>query len=183
VSDHEPTSSRAEATSLRGLGLFSICLGAAGLGIGSMAYGMIFFQRAMFAKIGDLDPNYAETQGDAMVQLFDQLHGLMQIHMPIWAVGGVVLLVLGVLMRRGNRKAAVGVIVVSALALLEIAYYSWASSVLMADMPGFDDAALQEVGFDLEAMMASSAILNFLFMAAPPALLAFLTARELRRGG
>lgn len=169
---------KAEAGSLRGLGLFSLCLGIAALGIGGLAFAMIGFQRAMFAKIEEVDPNFSNGDADMMLGMFDRLHGLMAVHMPIFAVGGVALIVLGVMMRRGSRRAGVGVVIVSGLAVLELAYYSWASMSLMADSPMSSDA---DMPFDFDRMMTYSAIMNFVFVAAPPVLLGILTARALRR--
>ncbi len=173
------SSGKAEASSLRGLGLFSLCLGIAALSIGGLAFAMVGVQRAMFAKMEQLDPNFSSSDADMMLGIFDRMHGLMAVHMPIWAVGGVALIVLGVMMRRGSRQAAVGVVVVSGLAVLELAYYSWATMSLMADFPVPNSA---DMPFDFDAMMTMSAITNFVFVAAPPVLLGILTARALRRG-
>ena len=178
-----PTTSKREG--LAPLGIFAICLGLAAAGMGVFGYGVARFERAMFSRIGELDPSFPEAQLAGMLDFFGAFERVALIHLPILAVGGMALLVSGVLMRRPDRararKAALLTTVVAGLGVVEVAAYLYGMQSLMWRMPGMSEMGSADMPFDMDSWMRMSAVMNFVFMAAPTGLLAFLTGRELRR--
>lgn len=176
---------RKDPSGLRGLGLFAIFLGIGGIGTGALALLVVFAQRLMFSTVFEDAPDFP-PDGVQFMEFMDGLHRELLIHAPIWMLGGVLFLVLGIFMRSSDARRAAAArasLVVSAIAGLELAWFSWRSYVWQSHNPALKiiEEMPEPPPFDFAGLAAAGSIVNGVMFVAPVVVFAALVLRALRR--